>query len=91
MFKRGDGSYMTERKDKVRAIQWYLYNTSGEHIANLQGDMVAFVPTLVVNNTGFAADVVTPWGTRHTIFSMTKHMMSFGCLCMDTMMCTQNC
>lgn len=68
VFKRGDGSYMTERKDKVRAIQWYLYNTSGEHIANLQGDMVAFVPTLVVNNTGFAADVVTPWGTRHTIF-----------------------
>lgn len=68
VFKRGDGSMMTERKDKVRRIQWYLYETSGEHVANLQGDMIAFVPTLIEANNGRSAKIVTPWGTRHMVF-----------------------
>lgn len=63
----------TSAETKKDIIRWFLYRTaSGEVDANLYGDSIAFVQTLVKNSVGDAAEIVTPWGTEYKIRFETK-------------------
>ena len=66
----GKDTNIETKKDIVR---WFLYRTaSGEVDANLYGDSIAFVQTLVKNSIGDTAEIVTPWGTEYKIRFETK-------------------
>ena len=55
-------------ESKKESIRWFLYKTaSGEIDANLFGDSVAFMGTLVRGTVGIKTHIVTPWGTEHDI------------------------
>lgn len=63
----------TNTETKKDIVRWFLYRTaSGEVDANLYGDSIAFVQTLVKNSVGDTAEMVTPWGTEHKIRFETK-------------------
>lgn len=58
----------TELSTKKELIRWFLYKTaSGEVDANLFGDEVVFMQTLVGNTVGNKTHIITPWGTEHDI------------------------
>lgn len=61
----GKNASVETKKDNIR---WYLYKTAnGELDADLFGDTIVFMGTLVTGTKGNLTHIVTPWGTEHDI------------------------
>lgn len=57
-----------DAESKRKRIQWFVYKTaSGEIDANMFGDSIVFVQTLIKESNPAFAKIVLPWGTEYTV------------------------
>ena len=64
---------VTDKKTKQLRIQWFIYKTaSGEVDANMWGDTITFMSTLVKDKNPMMAKIVLPWGTEYDILFNDK-------------------